>query len=292
MDNFFGKNFEADAVCGMFTPGHFMMVAIFIVLATLTIYFFRNIPQRAFSFCMLGISILITTVEIVKIIYRSGHGQPPCDWVPLYYCSLFIFASWFCNFKNPMLRAVGCSFVTMGGILAAIIFIVYPSTSINIYPLWHFESWWSYLYHLLMFTSGIIMMTSGYYRPKKEHAVHYFVFIVLATIPSVVINILVEDVNCLFLKDAYELPILTQICEFSPFLYGLIAFIGQAVLMFWGNFAIYNGILKLIKKISAKRGNKSEASANTNAFSKTDAVESYASSDEQNDSEVLAQTIS
>lgn len=291
MDSFFGKNFEADAVCGMFTPGHFFMVTIFIVLAAFIICIFRNISHRAFSFCMLGISILITSVEIMKIIYRSSHGQPPCDWIPLYYCSLFIFASWFCNFKNQTLRAVGCSFVTMGGILAALIFVAYPSTSINIYPLWHFESWWSYLYHLLMFTSGIIMMTSGYYRPKKEHAVHYFIFIVLATIPSVIINLLVENVNCLFLKDAYELPLLTQLCDFSPFLYGLSAFIGQAVLMFWGNFAIYNGILKLINKINEKHTDKSSVTIDSEHVCESETSGVYDAANDYDDSEPIMETV-
>ncbi|MBQ8372479.1 MAG: YwaF family protein [Clostridia bacterium] len=241
MDRFFGKGFEPHEVCGMFTAGHLIMVVIFSVLAFLIIFFFRKMSVKRVGQCMLAISIFVTVVEIVKTTYRIVDGQPPSDWVPLYYCSLFIFASWLCNLKNRTLKTVGCSFITMGGACAAIIFTLYPSTSLNIYPLWHFESIYSYIYHLLMFTSGIIMVTSGFYKPKKEHAIHYFTFLAIAAIPSIILNLTVDNINCLFMNDAYELPVLSDIDAVAPWLYAIIAFIGQSILMFWGNLGIYIG---------------------------------------------------
>ncbi len=251
MARFFGKEFSADEVCGMFTLGHFLMIGIFAILAFLIIFFFRKMSVKRVGHCMLAISIFITVVEIAKITYRVIDDQPAGDWIPLYYCSLFIFASWFCNLKNEWLRSVGCSFITMGGACAAIIFTLYPSTSLNIYPLWHFESIYSYIYHLLMFTSGVIMVTSGFYKPKREHALHYFVFLFLAAIPSIIINLTVENANCLFMNDAYELPVLSSIEAVAPWLYAIIAFLGQSVLMFWGNYGIYHGGKYIIEKIKS-----------------------------------------
>ena len=190
-------------------------------------------------------------MEFIKIGLRVYKNQWLDSWVPLYYCSLFIFAIWASLSRWQPLARMGYSFITMGGIAAAVFFTLYPSTSLAIFPIWHPSSIHSFLYHLIMFCTGILFLMKKLYVPKKSDAVLYFVFILIACIPSLILN---ENygTNCMFLNHAFQLPILDPIINYSKKLYIAVVFLAQASLMFWGNYLLYLGLPKLTQKINKK----------------------------------------
>ena len=134
----------------------------------------------------------------------------------------------------------------MGGIIAAMTFCLYPSTSLAIYPIWYPESIHSYIYHIVLFCSGVTVLATGYYKPVAKDSLHYFIFMCLAAIPSVILNLTIGT-NCLFLADAYGLAFLPDIIAFSPVLYAVLAFLTQASAIFWVAFGVYHVFVKLNK---------------------------------------------
>ncbi|MBQ8162915.1 MAG: YwaF family protein [Clostridia bacterium] len=241
---FFYDNFDSSQICGILSLGHIFTVILFAALSVLSIYFLKRLNGKQSKRFMLIVAISVTFMEIVKISLRIAKNQACDSWVPLYYCSLFIFAMWFTLAKNPKIQTIGYSYIGMGAILAAPLNILYPSTSLAIFPIWHPASVHSFLYHLIMFVTGIFILIKKIYIPKKEHSIVYFVFIFIACIPSVILNETVGT-NCMFLANAFGLPILGTLQSSQPIIYMLLVFIAQSIIIFWASFGAY----KLINHI-------------------------------------------
>ena len=104
---FFYDHFASTNICGMFTIGHLLYFLVFITTAFFTIYFSRKISDRHYKKLHLIFTILITIMEIIKIVIRVYKQQSPDSWLPLYFCSLFIFAMWLSLFKNNFVKKNG-----------------------------------------------------------------------------------------------------------------------------------------------------------------------------------------
>ena len=226
------------------TPTHIITIILFFVLGVGAIYLSRKFNEKQMDKAYLIVAITVTVCEALKITLRAIKGMPYGNMIPLWYCSLFIFAIWLTRSKAEVLRNTGFSFITMGGWIAAVFFTFYPSTSLARYPVWHPASLHSFFYHLLMFYIGVLTLVRRYYIPDKKHSLHYFCFITAACIPAIILNELL-DINCMFLKNAYKLPILEPIIEFSQELYTFLAYFAQSVLLYWANYLLYAAIIKI-----------------------------------------------
>ena len=254
---FFYDHFTAADVCGLFNLWHLLTVVAFFVIAFTALYFAREIGERGAKRMHWGITITVTVMEIGLLCVRLYKRQHPNDWMPLFYCNLFTFALWFSLSKRENIRAIGFSYITMGGILAAICFTLYPSTSLAIFPIWHPAVAHSFLFHLFMFFFGCFTLMKKLYVPQARHALHYFLFILAASIPSVILNELV-DTNCMFLNHPFGLPFLSQLQQNAKPLYIIVVFLAQASPMFWANYGVYVWITK-------KRTNQPQATKQTQA---------------------------
>jgi uncharacterized membrane protein YwaF len=241
---FFYDNFSNDQICGMFSFGHIFTVILFVGLLVVGAILLRKINEKQLKIYMLSVAIAVTVMEIIKISLRVAKNQAPDSYMPLYYCSLFIFAIWLSFAKNGILKTVAYSYMTMGAILAACFNIFYPSTSLALFPIWHPGAIHSFVYHYLMALTGILLLVKGTYVPKKIHSVHYFAYIFVACVISAIINPILGT-NCMFLADAFGLPLLQGLCENQPVIYMLLAGIAQASFLYWGHFGIYKLIIYL-----------------------------------------------
>jgi len=235
---FFYDHFTDEDICGLFSVGHIIYVIVFFALAFAAIWFSRKFDLLTVKKIHKWAAITITVLEVIKISLRVIKNQWYDSWVPLYYCSLFIFAIWLSLSKNEFIKNIGFSYITMGGILAAFLFTLYPSTSLAIFPIWHPAAIHSLVFHFTMLYVGSVFLISGYYKPQKEHSLNYFILITLACIPAYILNSTLGT-NCMFLRDCFGLPFLQWIIDLSPLLYALLAYIAQAIPMYWFNYMIY-----------------------------------------------------
>ncbi len=226
-------------VCGMFNGFHFLTIGAFFLLLFLGLLLSRRMTEKQVERVLLWIATLVTLVEIVKIVVRIRKGLGPDSWMPLYYCSLFLYAIWLIQIPVKFFRRAGYAYLTMGGILGSVFFVFYPSTSLGMYPLISTASFHSFFFHLVMSYSGILVLWKGEYRPEKRDSIGYFLFIMIACCLAMVCNANLGT-NCMFLRHPFGLPILQPILDASRSMYLLLVCLAQSSAMFWLNYGLYH----------------------------------------------------
>lgn len=213
----------------------------------LALRYAKNMTDNGFKVTKTVIAILVTVLEILKISIRIYKGEHCDSYMPLYFCSLFIFAIWLTFSKNKAIKNCGYSYITMGGALASVTYLFYPSTSLPLFPIWHPSTLHSFWYHWTMLFLGLIVLKRKEYIPCAKDSVKFFIFIVAACIPSVIINERFGT-NCMFLGNPFNLPILDGILQYSKVLYIAVAVFGQAVAIYWASLGLYKLFIKLLNR--------------------------------------------
>ena len=239
--------------CGMFNFWHYLTIALFALCLAGLLRLSKGLTPRQARTVHAVIAVGVSLLEVIKIASRIRKGYGPDSWVPLYYCSLFLFAVWF-GFSNwqPLQRA-GYAYMTMGGILAAFGFTLYPSTSLGMYPLLHPATLHSFVYHLIMCYTGILLLWKKAYTPQKRDGLYYFLFVFTACVAAALLNARLGT-NCMFLAHPFGLPLLQPLRDFSHGVYMLAAGGGQAVAVFWLDFGVYSLIRKKKEERKRKHG--------------------------------------
>ena len=249
---FFYDQFDVEDVPGLFSLEHLIYILVVFLGVGLLVYYSRNINEKKYRIIHRSLTAILTGCEVVKIlllIYKEANYD---DYIPFYFCGLFIFALWFSNSKIPFLRNTGFAYITMGSIMAGIIFTFYPSTSLLLYPIWHPATVYGAIYHSAMMYFGVITLINREYTPNKNHAKNYFVYVSLACVLSLVLNKYLGT-NCMFLRHPFGLPLLTEIQQWYAPAYVILAWFGQSIVLFWVNFWFFNTFFKKnIEKHRAK----------------------------------------
>lgn len=245
---FFYDNFTSEDIAGIFSFWHFIFLLIFIGLLGGALFCCRRITGNQMQKLLWCSAIIVAVCEIIKIALRIAKGGGTDTWIPLYYCSLFLYAIWMTRSKTEWLSRMGYSYITMGGISAACLFMLYPSTSLALYPALHPASLHSFLYHGLMAFVGILVLWKKQFIPKASDALLYGVFVLAACVVGYFINEWVHS-NCMFLHDAFKLPVLDDLLQYSHAAYMLVVVLAQAVGIYWVDFGLYT----LFKKREEKK---------------------------------------
>lgn len=224
--------------CGMFNFWHYLTIFLFFLFLWCLLRISRRMTAQQVRMCHFLVAVGITLLEVFKIISRIQKGYGPDSWVPLYYCSLFLFAIWLSLCRWVPAQRAGYAFITMGGILASAAFTLYPSTSLGMYPLLHPSTLHSFVFHLVMCWMGILLLQKGCYRPRKRDSLYYFLFVLSACVVALFLNDAIGT-NCMFLSHPFGLPVLQPIRDHSHILYILIAILGQAAAFFWLHYGLY-----------------------------------------------------
>lgn len=235
-------NFTKEQICGVFTPTHFVVIAVYYTLIVIAVIFSRKLSERKTEQTVFGIAIAVTAMEIVKIVIRLYKGEGGDAWIPLYFSSLFLYAIWMSLAKNRILQTTGRTFLTFGCTVAGTLFVLYPSTSLLFYPIWHPASLHSLLYHWLMLYVGILTLLKRY-RPQAWHFALYFGFVAIFSVAAATVNRFL-DTNLMFLSNPFGLSFLKELVDYSPILYALVAFFAQAVVLFWAAYGLITAINK------------------------------------------------
>lgn len=226
MQNFFIWESELEAAglsaCGMFSPTHLIVTFCCLVLLALALYFTRKLNEEQFRRLMLVFAIFVTLLECVKIGFNWVHGGfTPNRWLPLTFCSFSIYAYWLMVSKSERLRSLGICFMAGGGIIGGLTFLVMPMTSVATYPMLHFQSFYSMIFHTLMMYVGIACVLRGYFSYGKGGWRRYLA----AAVPALGIALLVSlayfaftgdiaSCNMMFLVHPYRLGDMMPFIDF------------------------------------------------------------------------------
>ena len=92
------------------------------------------------------------------------------------FCSLFIYTCYLAGYGKGKIQKLGLSFLVGGCIVAGTTFILMPTTSLTLHPMFHYLSVYSMLFHSLMIFVGIITYLNGMIEMNIDCFKYYSIF--------------------------------------------------------------------------------------------------------------------
>lgn len=249
---------------GLFSRWHLLLLSVTVIFIAVGLCFSRHMTATAVRRTVRVITLCLWGLELAKILFvlLVTDSRNPNEFIPLYYCSLILYAGLLSSFAKGLLCHVGDTFIAMGGIVGGAVFLLMPTTSLPQYPAFHFISWHSFLLHGAMVYVGLLLLVRGVYRPRLRD-VRYVAALTgtvcfLAWLFNTVYNRVSGDpvANLMFISRDFAgtpISILYRLCGrfFTP-----VMCLGQAFLPF---FATYGGIL-LVRKAREHLGKTAKSS--------------------------------
>lgn len=244
---FFAKQGMYEA-CGIFTPQHFILIAITLVAIIIALKFTINKKddvQRIIKKC----TIFICIFEIIKITFKiiTDGLDNLNNYVPLYYCSILIYAGLLSSFCKGKLKRTGDVFLATGGAIGGITFIVFPTTSLTYYPMWHLMSIHSFIFHGIMVYLSLLVNLTHYIKLEKQDIVYYSAFVGIICIIAYIVNKIYGS-NLMFISENYPgMPIEIIYNSTGPF-FTIVMMLAQMFIPFY----IIYGLKKLKERKNSK----------------------------------------
>ncbi len=190
--------------CGIFTRGHFILLASTLVGIFIALKFTVNKNKEQIHKIIKNITITACILETIKIIFNIQQNSLSAvnTYIPLYYCSILMYAGLLSSFAKGVLKRIGDVSLATGAIIGGIVFMIYPSTSLPNYPAFHFLSIHSFLFHGMMVYLGILLNKTKYVELKKEDLKYFAGLIACMGIMAVVINNICGS-NLMFISDNF-----------------------------------------------------------------------------------------
>ena len=214
--------------CGIFSLEHFGLIAVTIVCIAIAI---KNTYK--------------SSKEEVKLC--TGDPRNVNNYVPLYYCSILLYAGTLSSFAKGKIKRMGDVFLATGGIIGGIVFILLPTTSLPAYPALHIVSLHSFLYHGIMVYLGLLVNITHYIEIVASDAVYFATLIGIICILAQIVN-KIFDSNLMFISKDFPGTPITIIYKLTGKHFTAFMEIAQMFLPFY---AVY-GILKIRDKRKVK----------------------------------------
>ena len=242
-----------ETACGMWSTTYIIALCIVIVLVVVGLILSRHMSHKAVYRTILITTIIAILTEIGKMIFIGvTYGIEEVEFLPLYFCSLFMYCGVFaCIKKVKWLETTGLSFLVMGGIIGAIAFFCYPDACIPNYPIYHYMCLRTMLYHGAMIYIGLLIAITGYYKPKAKDFVNYIIALMIIGILAYIINRCTGQ-NLMYISRPLNFAISEAVFNWSPTLYPFVFLILQVTVPFWASYGIYKLIEYIINKHKEK----------------------------------------
>jgi len=198
--NFFvHKDFlpSADKIPGtLFTPLHFIASAFWIVLIIIVCILLGKKEERILKRVFAGLWITLVILEVTKITWETLSGiTVNFEWggiLPLYPCSIFMYAMPFAIWGKGNVRYSACGYVCSLGLLGGAINFIYPANVLNNYSCISFAGFHTLFYHGTLVLCAVLMLTSGYHSYTMVTKARQ---LLLPAIPALLVSVVANFVN-------------------------------------------------------------------------------------------------
>lgn len=230
------ENIGEYEACGIFTKGHFILITITIIGILIALKYSIKKRKEEVHSIIRWITIIICVMEILKIIYNIKQNSiwAVNTYIPLYYCSMLLYAGLLSSFGKDTLKKIGDVSLATGTIIGGIIFLIYPSTSLPIYPAFHILSIHSFLFHGIMIYLGILVNKTKYIDLKKKDIKYFSSLIGVMCVIALLVNNFFKG-NLMFISNNFPntpIEILYKITN-GGMLYSSIMIITQMTIPFY-----------------------------------------------------------
>ena len=200
LKNFFThKDFlpPANEIAGtMFTPLHIIFAVVSLALVIFCALAVAKKSERTIRtvFTLLWASLVV--LEATKIVWETVSGASVnfevTGVLPLYPCSIFMYAMPITIFGHDRVRYMGCGYACSLGLLGGTINFIYPATILGSYSCISFAGFHTFLYHGTMVFCAIVMLKSGYHSYKNAKKL---TDLLLPAIPALSVSVIANAVN-------------------------------------------------------------------------------------------------
>ena len=205
--------------CGLFTPGHIILLIITIIGIIIALKKTVTKSKKEIKQIIKRCTILVWILEAIIVSFKLATGdiRNINNYVPLYYCSLLLYAGALSSFTKGTLKRVGDVFLATGGIAGGLIFMIFPTTSLPIYPMMHIVSLLSFLFHGIMLYLGILINITNYITLQLKDIKYYASLVGIICLLAFILN-KKFDSNLMFISKNFPGTPIEYIYKFTgPF---------------------------------------------------------------------------
>ena len=187
----------ADRLPGtLFTPLHFSTSACWIGLIVLVCLWLRKKEERTLRRVFTGLWAAAVVLELAKILWETFCGKTVrVEWggiLPLYPCSIFMYAMPFAIWGKGRVRYSACGYVCSLGVLGGAINFVYPANVLSNYSCISFAGFHTLFYHGVLVLCAVLMLLSGYHSYKGVTKASQ---LLLPAVPALAVSVVANLVN-------------------------------------------------------------------------------------------------
>ncbi len=180
----------------LFTPLHIAFALLCIALVTFLCICLRHKDERVLRTVFAVVWAFLVVFEITKIVWETYTGKTVnFEWggvLPLYPCSIFMYAMPFAVWGKGWVRYAACGYVCTLGLVGGAINFVYPANILSNYSCISFAGFHTFTYHGTMVTCALLMLLSGYHSFKRADR---FWHLILPSAPFLIMSIAANAVN-------------------------------------------------------------------------------------------------
>ncbi len=231
------------------------LLVVMAILAVLLGRAFKGKTDKEKNKVLIWSAILIDGFEIFKIIILSVKSDSPDRWqtlLPLFLCSIQLFALPLAAFTKNRLKEASLDFVMIFGILGAIVGTYGAAQNYNAYPIFSLENVSSGITHTISGFASLYIMISGMHSMKKKNISITCLILGFFCVLAYIVNILI-DYNYMFLMnhDGTPYQIFYDLVGGHEVLYPLIV-VGLFVIYIVAFYGVYYAVCRKHKKLTVE----------------------------------------
>lgn len=226
---------------GLFSGEHFFMLGCCVTALIIFIYMTTKINVKKPYRLIRILSVMVLLLEILKVFWgvSASRYHSWYDYLPIWFCSLFIPFSLLAGFGKGRVQKVSLSFLYYGGLVGGCAYLMFPTTSLGRYPLWHFITLHSMFYHTMMIFVSVYVIRCRLVEPDAKDRRAYVCLVIIACVIADFVNRTLGT-NYMFLaKPANNNLLLQTIHTFSGPFYPVVITLLQAYGSFYVALAVY-----------------------------------------------------
>ena len=251
---FFAKTGEYEP-CGIFTMQHFELIIITVLGIIFALKNTVNKTKDEITQIIRKCTIIMWILEIIMIAFKlcTGDVRNLNNYVPLYYCSLLLYAGLLSSFGKGKFKRIGDVFLATGGIIGGLVFIILPTTSLPSYPMLHMVSLHSFFFHGTMIYLGLLIDITHYIELNLSDIKYFATLVGGICVLAYIINKKFGS-NLMFISQNFPGMPIEIIYNATGRFYTLVMSIAQMTLPFY----IVYGIIQIIKRRQRVQGGQYE----------------------------------
>lgn len=220
--------------CGLFTPDHFKLIIVTVIGIIIALKKTVNKSKEEIQRIIKKCTILVWCFEIIIIAFKiiTGGIRNINNYVPLYYCSLLLYAGALASFSKGTLKRAGEVFLAIGGIAGGLIFIIMPTTSLPTYPMMHIVSLHSFLFHGIMLYLGILLNITHYIEIQLNDIKYYASLVGIVCVLAYILNN-IFDSNLMFISKNFPGTPIEGLYQLTGSFFTPVASVAQMTLPFY-----------------------------------------------------------